>query len=379
MKNISLGIVGCSGRIQGILNLLKSLGKEIEIKALYDIAPQRTADFREKYNKDAVICGSYDEMLAMKDIDWVVVSSYNSLHASQSAKALRAGKNVFSEKPLATNLADCKDLYDAYKKSGKKFMLGFTLRYSELYRKIKEHLDSGEMGKIISMEFNETLNFNHGGHIMCCWRRKEEFTGSHILEKCCHDIDIANWLVDSKSKYVSSFGGRNFFKPENAHLIDKLAPSNDGHKAYCAWPTAWGKNPFTSDKDIIDNQVVIMEYDNGARATFHTNLNAGIPERRMYMLGEHGALRADFNTSKIEVNKIGFNEEIRDIFNKQLASDGHGGADTILAAHFEDLMLHENVKPLSTVENGIESAITCFAVEEARKNHKVVDVDSYRF
>lgn len=379
MKTISLGIVGCSGRIQGILNLMERLGKEIKIEALYDIAPERMADFRKKYNKNAVICDSYDEMLAMKNIDWVVVSSYNSLHASQSAKALRAGKHVFSEKPLATNIEDCKDLYDAYKESGKKFMLGFTLRYSALYRKIKEYLDSGEMGKVVSMEFNETLGFNHGGHIMCCWRRKEEFTGSHILEKCCHDIDIANWLLDSNAKYVSSFGGRNFFKPENAYLIDKLAASADGRKAYCSWPTAWGKNPFTSDKDIIDNQVAIMEYMNGTRATFHTNLNAGIPERRMYMLGEFGALRADFNTSKIEVSKIGFDEKPVDIFQQQLASNGHGGADTILAAHFEDLIMQDNVKPLSTVENGIESAITCFAIEEARKNHKVVDVDSYRF
>jgi predicted dehydrogenase len=379
MKDISIGIVGCSSRIQGILAGVSALGKQIKIKALYDIDSQRTAAFREKYNKDAAICGSYEEMLAMKDIDWVVVSTYNALHASQSAKALRAGKNVFSEKPLATNLEDCKDLYDAYRKSGKKFMLGFTLRYAELYRKIKEHLDSGEMGKIISMEFNETLGFNHGGHIMCCWRRKEEFTGSHILEKCCHDIDMANWMLDSRAKYVSSFGGRNFFKPENSYLIDKLAPDDNGFKAYCQWPTARGKNPFTSDKDIIDNQVVIMEYANGTRATFHTNLNAGIPERRMYMLGEFGALRADFNISKIEVRKIGFKEEIRGIFNSQMISGSHGGADSILSDHFEDLMLHENVKPLSTVENGIESAITCFAIEEARKNRKIVDVDSYRF
>jgi len=379
MKDISLGIVGCSRRIQTILDGITVLGKKIKIKALYDIDPQRNSEFREKYNKDAVICNSYDEMLAMKDIDWVVISSYNTLHASQSVQALRAGKNVFSEKPIATNLEECRDLYAAYNKSGKKFILGFTLRYAELYRKIKEYLDSGEIGKIISMEFNETLNFNHGGHIMCCWRRKEEFTGSHILEKCCHDIDMANWLLDSKVKYVSSFGGLNFFKTENAYLIDKLTADANGFKAYCQRPTARGKNPFTSDKDIVDNQVVILEYANGARATFHTNLNAGIPERRMYMLGEFGALRADFNSSKIEVRKIGFNEEIRDIFNRQTTSDEHGGADSILAEHFEDLMLHESVEPLSTVENGIESAITCFAIEEARKKHKVVDVDTYRF
>ena len=125
--------------------------------------------------------------------------------------------------------------------------------------------------------------------------------------------------------------------------------------------------------------MVILEYVNGTRATFHTNLNAAIRERRMYMLGEFGAVRADFVSSKVEVQKIGFDEELRDIFDKQMDAGGHGGADTILTEHFQDLMPNDNVKPLSTLDNGIEAAITCFAIEEARKNNKIVDVDSYRF
>ncbi len=379
MKEVSIGLVGCSSRIKGILNHISTLGKQIKIGALYDIDPKRASEFREQYNKNAMICSSYEEMLALKNIEWVLVSTYNSAHACQSTKALRAGKKVFSEKPIATNLADCRKLYDAYRDSGKKFMLGFTLRYSKFYRKIKEFLDSGEIGKVISMEFNENIGFNHGGHIMCSWRRKEEFTGSHILEKCCHDIDVVNWLLNSRAKYVASFGGRNFFKSENSYLLDKLAPDENGLKAYCQWPSAQGKNPFTSDKDIVDNQVVIIEYADGVRATFHTNLNAGIPERRVYILGEFGALRADFVASKIEFKKIGFQEKIREIFNTQMGSDAHGGADLILAEHLEDLILNENVEPLSTVESGIESAIICFAIEEARKNHKIVDVDTYRF
>ena len=64
---------------------------------------------------------------------------------------------------------------------------------------------------MISMEFNETLGFNHGGFIMGDWRRLTENSGTHLLEKCCHDIDLVNWMLESIPVKVASFGGVNFF------------------------------------------------------------------------------------------------------------------------------------------------------------------------
>jgi predicted dehydrogenase len=288
--------------------------------------------------------------------------------------AFEQGKNVFCEKPLATNFEDCLKILEACKKSGKKLITGFTLRYSWQYRKIKEIIDSGLIGKIISFEFNETLNFNHGGHIMSCWRRNREFTGCHILEKCCHDIDLANWIVGSRVKKTASFGGLDIFKPENQNLKDNLSEDENGFKPYCSWPKARGKNPFTTDKDIIDNQVCIMEYENGARATFHTNLTAGIPERRMYILGTKGALRADLAEGKIEIRKIGFGE--KSIFYEGEHKGGHGGADDVLVNHWSR-MIHEEIPSLTGIETGIESAVACFAMDRAMRENKIVELDEY--
>jgi predicted dehydrogenase len=253
-------------------------------------------------------------------------------------------------------------------------MIGFSLRYTWQYRKIKELIENGAIGKIVSFEFNETLNFNHGGHIMCCWRRKREFTGCHILEKCCHDMDLANWMVGSRVKKVASFGGLDFFKPENQSKLDELSPDENGHKAYCSWPTAHGKNPFTSDKDIIDNQICIIEYENGTRATFHTNLNAGIPERRMYILGTKGAIRADMALGKIELRKIGFDEESQ-IFEGE-HKGGHGGGDSILVDYWSKMM-HENAPSLTDIETGIESAVACFAMDEAMLKNRIINLSEY--
>jgi len=55
------------------------------------------------------------------------------------------------------------------------------------------------IGDVVSMEFNETLNFNHGGYIMGDWRRKTDLSGGHLLEKCSHDYDLVNWILNSKA------------------------------------------------------------------------------------------------------------------------------------------------------------------------------------
>lgn len=104
------------------------------------------------------------------------------------------------------------------------------LRYAPIYRKAKELLDSGKLGRLIAIDGNENISPEHGGYIMCNWRRLTKFAGPHILEKCCHDLDLINWFVGSLPSRVASFGGRNFFIPENEKLMEKY-----GKKTFCSW------------------------------------------------------------------------------------------------------------------------------------------------
>lgn len=369
-----IGVIGCSRRVEELLFELHRIDENVRISGLCDPLQERVSKFHKLFSPKARVYGGYEDLVKSRDIEWIVVGSWNSLHARQVIAALDAGKNVFCEKPLATNFNDCLAVKNALLRSGKKLMIGFTLRYSPHYRKIRELINTGLIGKIVSLEFNETLNFNHGGHIMCCWRRRREFTGCHILEKCCHDIDVANWMVNSRVSDVASFGGLDFFKPENEHYMYDLAPNTDGHRAYCSWPTAHGANPFTSDKDIIDNQVCILQYENGVRATFHTNINSGIPERRIYILGTEGAIRADTMTGKLEYRKIGFETKLHEV--ETGAVDGHAGGDAALVDYWRR-MLHEDLPSLTDAKTGIESAVTCFAADEAMLKRQVINLKEY--
>lgn len=372
-RSIGVGVIGCGSRIRVVLREMQAQADAFKILRISDPRPEALADMQEGY-PTAQAVDDYQSLVNDPAIDWVMIGSWNCFHREHAVAAFRAGKHVFCEKPLATNLEDCLAMREAWLASGKQFIIGFTLRYSPHYRKIKALLNEGQIGDIISMEFNETLHFNHGGYIMGDWRRRVENAGSHLLEKCSHDIDLANWMAGSRAAHVASFAGLDFFTPENRRHVDRIGPDSDGSIPYSTWKNVDGVDPFLGDKTIHDNQVVILEYENGVRATFHTNMNAGIPERRMYICGTEGAIRADVLSGQIELKRIGFKDQLQQL--EAGASGGHGGGDAILGTNIVHCMLGRE-EPYTGLEDGLASAVTCFAVDESVAQRRMVDVGDY--
>jgi predicted dehydrogenase len=374
MKKIGIGLIGCGGMGRALAKRVLEKGPQLEIRGICDPDKRSIQATLEHVSPGAKVYPDHRALLRSPDIDWVMIASWNCFHREHTVSAFRAGKDVFCQKPLATTTNDCLAMYRAWKASGKMFNIGFTLRYSPHYRKLRELIETRAIGDLISMEFNETLDFNHGGYIMGDWRRLTKFAGTHLLEKCCHDVDLVNWMVGSLAKRVASFGGLDFFVPKNARHIKRLGKDSGGRKAYCTWPGLVCKNPFTSDKDIIDNQVAIIEFANGVRSTFHANCNCGIPERRMYICGTEGAIRADVLTGLIELRRIGFDTKIEHV--EAGVKGGHGGGDDVLAQELCESML-EGRLPSASLEDGLKSAITCFAIDKAMETGRVVDVTPY--
>ena len=377
-KMVGVGIIGCGGRVRDMMNKMEGIGVKVNICALMDPRAKNLQYYKKKFGSNAKTYTDHKDLLKNPEVQWVIIGSPNHLHRDHVIDSFKAGKNVFSEKPLAVNVKECHDIYKAYKKYNKKFATGFVLRFAPLYKRIKSILEKGDIGKIISLEFNETLAFNHGGFIMSDpWRRHTEYSGGHLLEKCCHDFDLINWMVDSLAIKVASFGGLDFFTSKNKHRIKEVGKNRKGEKAYLTWPNDMNPgdaDPFSDDKDVVDNQIAIIEYANGVRATFHTNMNAAIPERRMYILGGKGALRADLVTGKIEVKKIGHYTQIKTYNIGNLG--GHGGADHAIVRSLVDNMVNGS-DPICGGEEGLRSAITCLAADDARLKNKVIDMRPY--
>lgn len=375
MNKIGIGLIGCGGRLRGVVQELLKATSQVEIIAISDPNPHSIEATKKAFGDQAMVHDDYRNLLQDPRVSWVMIGSWNCFHAEHVIAAFKAGKHVFCEKPLALTVEDCLAMRDAWKASGKMFSIGFTLRYSPHYRRIKEILASGKIGSILSMEFNETLASDHGGYIHADWRRKTEWAGSHLLEKCCHDLDLVNWMTGSLALKAASFGGCDFFTAANAGQIARAGSSPEGKDAFTSWSndTIQGHiiNPFSDDKDIVDNQVAILQFASGARAAFHTNCSTAILERRMYICGTEGTLRADVITGQIEVKRIGFGVQLEDCSTD--ASGGHGGGDSVLGASLADSMVRGTPPPTS-LEDGLRAAFTAFGLDEALRSGTVVDL-----
>lgn len=360
---IDLGLIACGSRIRQLLSLLP-IGEKIKLRGVFDPAAASVDAVRRVY-PDVVVHPSASSLLEDRQIDWVMIGSWNSYHCEQTCASLEAGKHVFCEKPLATSLEDCLKVREACEQSERQFVLGLVLRYSPHYQKIKQLVEAGAIGRIISMEFNETLHFTHGAYIHGDWRRLSRHAGSHLLEKCCHDIDLANWIVNSLPERVASFGGNDFFQPHNVGLPRELGTS------FATWPRLEDHDPFCADKDIVDNQVALIEYYNKVRATFHTNCSTNLPERRMYLCGTHGTLRADAIANQIELSPFGDDKPAQRLTIP--ATGSHGGADKCMAAHLVETMVYD-AEPLAGVDEGICSTVCAIAIDQAMQEGRVVNL-----
>jgi predicted dehydrogenase len=353
---------------------IPGIGEEVEVRALCDVSERSIVQAREAVAPNAEVYRDYRELARDPRIDWVFVGSWNCYHSEHSIAALEAGKNVFCEKPMATTFEDCLAMRDAWRKSGRTFSVGFVLRYSPHYQAIRKLIRDGEIGRIVSMEFNETLAPDHGGFIHMDWRRKTKWAGSHLLEKCCHDLDLANWIVGSIPVRAASFGGLSLFSSENAGEEELYPPNEKGQNPFHLWPKERSENapsPFNDDKDIIDNQVAILEYANGVRATFHTNCCAAIRERRMYILGTRGAIRGDVIAGELQFKRISLDKKTIENIDTGVAG-GHGGADGTLSASLRECIV-KGAPPLADPDDGLKSAVTAFGVDEAMETGQVYD------
>ena len=372
MERINIAVIGAGVRAGTVLKyLLDCAGEKARVAAVFDTDREAAAEALRHW-PGAQLCGSADEAIGRPGTDLVMVFTPNVYHKDYIIKAFRAGKTVFSEKPLATTIGDCLEVLRAQKEFHGRLLTGFVLRYSPLYRKVKELLAGGSFGKIINIAASENREAEAGGSSIAWksgWRRSRAVSGPHLLEKCSHDFDLLNWFNDGVPLRVAGFGGLDYFKPENQFLMEKY-----GEETFVKLvPPEKRVSPFTAPKDIKDNHAVILEYPNGAKVTFQLTLANAIHERRMYISCTEGTLIPEFFTSTLRYRRYCDPEETLLHF----PVEAHGGSDIVMVREIVDSLLHGCENSVSSGENGLDCAVVALAAEQAIDTGKVVDIKEF--
>lgn len=400
MKRI--GVVGCGARSKAYLKGIKDeLGSEWKVAALADPNPEARETYRKDYGDSSTRnFDSGPEMFdAMGDeLDAVMIGSPNILHLESLLPAIKKNLSILLEKPVAITHDDCETMWKAYCEGGQPpLAVGFVLRYTSFYGKIKELIDSGTIGKVLTIDATELIGPGITQLFTRRWRRHEAVSGPYIVEKCSHDMDILSWLAGTHVEKISSFASRTRFVPDPEAAMNcrqcKLKDSCrysifklDRSRAE-RWfeepenitlPIDWDLCVFNSDKDVIDHQVVNIEYENGILASFTTCMDQPKPTRTIRINGTEGQIVGDIAACELRVDLHSKDGSAVCISQKiELAYDnsGHYGGDSTISNQFKSMLREESIPPLAGLREGIEACLVGLAAEKSRHEGRVIMKD----
>ncbi len=219
MKPYSVIIIGAGSRGRSYATLMKDQPDKFTVVGVADPDPARRKVVQTMHNlSDAACFDSWEAVLSRpKMADVAVIATLDDQHYDPAMKAIALGYNILLEKPVAQTAKECADIALAAEKNGVKVLVCHVLRYTMFYKKIKQLVMEGVIGDVMSAILVEAVGDLHQSHsyVRGNWHAEAESTPM-LLAKSCHDIDIAQWLLDKPCKRVQSFGRLTYFTPENA-------------------------------------------------------------------------------------------------------------------------------------------------------------------
>jgi predicted dehydrogenase len=368
-----VGIVGLGYRLGYLAHIFTAtLGEAFSVVAHVDPEPFGLG-YTEKY---AIPTGrrydTLDAMLAGEELDLLMVGSPNHMHLGHIRTGLEHGAKVFTEKPVVTSVAETLELARLIHRYGAdNVMVGLVLRYAPLYVDLRRAQAEGMLGDVVSIEACEHIAPYHGAFFQRDWRRYEKWSGSFMLEKCCHDLDLYNGVMGCRPRYVASFGGRKTFIPKNAPEVHGINDMEVYHRKPGGWMAI--DRVFDSDADIIDFQQAIVEYENGSSLCFHTNLNVPDEYRRFAVMGAKGMAEGDFVRNFFRVHDARTSDKLVDKVYSSSDLSVHYGADEQMAHDIAQHLVEGTPLPVSVV-NALEAGLLAMAMDDARRTHSVIDM-----
>lgn len=410
-KQITVVLLGAGNRAEAYASVSFQYPDLLKVVGIVEPDPVRRELMRNCYSVSHENCfEDVNEFVKReKFADAVINGTMDHLHVETSIPVLEKGYDLLLEKPFAVNDDETTKLCKAAKKYNSKVVICHVLRYADFYKSIKNHILSGEIGNIISIELCEHVNFAHmaASYVRGKWRSEKVCFAPMLLSKSCHDVDIMLWMMkETQPVSVSSFGCDFQFgkdkKPEGAGTrcmtdcpyVDECIYSAKT-KSFLKWgqylwkglegngkltdemkenslktDNPYGKCAWDFERDgNVDHQTVMINFSNGATGVFNLVGGSSKSERNIHIVGTKGEIKGTFEDSHYVVRTIapdtelGYVETPYDLNQKGDmigVKGGHGGGDGNLVIDFIDYL------------NGSEPSVSCATLEDSEISHRVV-------
>ena len=416
MKTIDTIIVGAGGRGNAYGRFALEFPNELRVVGIAEPDPVRRGRFVSQHDiAPNMIFRDWQSLLASGEqkAATVINCTMDRFHFESTMKMLELGYDVLLEKPMTPVLEENVQLVQKAEASGRLLQVCHVLRYTPFWQALREVVQSGALGRIISVTHRENLIYYHMAHSFVRGNWRDEATsGPMILSKCCHDFDILLWILRKNVMHLNSFGSLTHFRPENAPEGATMrctdgCPAVDtckyeATKLYArdgfGWPlnavswiptkearlealkTGWyGRCVYHCDNDVVDHQTVNMELDDGTTVTLVMNGQGDEECRTMRWDGTKATLYGRFSSKGHEIRiHHHLKGEVENVPVIARDASGHGGGDYGIVRSFLNTVKGRPDDSVTTARESLESHLLAFAAEEARLNKTVIDMEVFR-
>ena len=389
-------IVGTGDRATGMWGrpVRESYSDVVDFVGLCDVNGKRALASKELIGVSCPTFTNFDEMCDKAKPDLLMVTTVDNFHHEYITKALDRGMDVMTEKPMVIDEKQCQAVLDAEKRNQRKIVVTFNYRYAPKHRTVKEVLMSGEIGRVLSVDFSWYLDVQHGADYFRRWHRLRRGGGSLYVHKATHHFDLVNWWLDAEPVEVVADGQLKVYGSNGPFRHSNCRPCP--HKKECRFHYDMTANPtrmklyasaedvdgyyrdgcvYRQDVDIFDTMSAIVKYSNGATMSYSLNAHMPFEGFRVAFNGELGRLEvrdherqpwkvAEDDETEIYVTRS-FGERRRVPIVAATTTGGHGGGDTRLRdLIFKKVSVPDHMK----LPGSRAGAMSCLTGIAARKS-----------
>lgn len=399
MKTKRMVVFGFGARGQIYSSFARAFPEKFQLVAIIENNLERIEAAKKEY-KGIPVFNDYHAFLSKKiPADIVIVATQDKDHPEHAIAMMKSGYDLLLEKPIANSKDECLRIYEASQKYNRKVIVCHVLRYSPFYSTIKEIIDSGKIGEVVSIHASENVGYFHQAHsfVRGPWNNSIK-SSPMILAKCCHDMDIFRYLVNEKCISVNSLGSLYFFNEKHAPInsanycsdcphkdclynaqnlyINTDARSfagyfangelNDENILKCLHHSDYDRCVFKSDNDVVDHQVTIMNFANGKTVCHTMSAFSKTIYRDIKIFATKAQLLGKMEDNRVEIKYFnGFDETIEIDISKATVG-GHNGSDFYMMNSLFEALNGNNSFGISFLDVSLESHLMCFAAEESR-------------
>jgi predicted dehydrogenase len=236
------------------------------------------------------------QMLRERRPHVVIVTTSDATHHDYIIRAMEAGCDVITEKPMTVDAAKCRQILETCQRTRRHCRVTFNYRYSPPRSQVKELLMSGEIGEVLSVDFHWLLNTHHGADYFRRWHAQKKNSGGLFVHKSTHHFDLVNWWLGAVPVSVMATGKREFYTPAMARRMGLTGPHQRcrtcPEKHLCGFYFDLEANPdlkalyldceshdgylrdrcvFRPEIDIEDTLNALVTYNTGATLSYSLN------------------------------------------------------------------------------------------------------------